>query len=275
MKKTKIFFCLAALLLAGGMAFAGCQPQTEETISLAEAKTLIVNSLEVEDAASAEEKLIAANQHGNRNVFVKLITADVAFEGNFDFGTTITGSVERKNDAWTQYSLESGIIKEYYTNGNVYSKQDSLFEQTNFENSYFGIILQSMDCVYVDFLFLEDAWNEIYRSTVTRKHDKTDYSLTMDIDMAKYVDYVMAKAEEKNLGAEGLFGEGSYLQKNKDEGSVDVVVHFDKNHNIIGLDYTIVSLGSDWNFYTTKLNISKSENNFAAPEWFNIADFQN
>lgn len=51
MKKLRSIFCVALLLLAGTMMFVGCGPNTnnQTTITLAEAKTIIVNALAIDE----------------------------------------------------------------------------------------------------------------------------------------------------------------------------------------------------------------------------------
>ena len=274
MKKLKSILCMA--LIVCSFILVACKskdpdtpPQTpgSTTITLAEAKSTIVNAL----ATNNMEVQSSFFSTSNRNVFTKLNTVEISIEGKFDYGTTISGTAEKNIlGNWTKYSLQSGENYGYYDGDNAYLKNNLDYWTTTFEYSYFGLILQSMDCIYIDLLFLDDAFDSIYGDTVKKISTKDVYTLTMDIDMSKYVDYVMVQCELRDLPAEGLFGEGDYLQRNKDEGSVVLVINFDNDHNILGLDMVINSLYSEsgvTSLQETKINITKSNQEITQPQW--------
>lgn len=278
MKKLKSILCIAFIVCS--FILVACKskdpdvpPQTPEstTITLSEAKSTIVNALAIDNMGVQS----SFSSVSNRNVFTKLNTVEIFMEGKFDYGTTISGTAEKNVFGnWTKYSLQSGENYGYYDGDNAYLKNNSDYGTTTFEYSYFGLILQSMDCVYIDLLFIDDAFNSIYGNTVEKISTKDNYTLTMDIDMSKYVDYVMAQCEIRDLPAEGLFGEGDYLQRNKDEGSVELVINFDNNHRILGLDMAINSLyseGGATSLQETRINITKSSQDITQPQW--VADY--
>ena len=254
---------------------------TEVTLSLSDAKSMVVDSLE----SMTEKTQLNVNRLnsspstvGNRNIFIKLGNTQLLFEGDFDYADTIEGYVHRTTENWDKYSLESGEKKGYFDGENAYSKYEDNYTKESFLESYFGVILYSVDCIYVDLLFIEDAWVSIYENTATRTKKDYGFALTLNVDMSKYVDYVMAKSEEYGLGAEGLIGEGDYKERNKQEGSVELIVRFDKFLNIIGLDMTVVSLGSSGNgdvdFFETNFYLDKYNEEITAPEWFDASDYE-
>ncbi|MGN1200641.1 MAG: hypothetical protein ACI4R8_00050 [Candidatus Caccovivens sp.] len=282
MKKLRIILCLMLMLTMGSGMLVGCENPPKESnvssVSLSQAKEIIVNALTLDENNLQTQHVCATNISENRNVFVKFKTASVSIQGNTDFGDTISGEVERQNLNWTKYSLQSSDNHlEYYDGSNAYSKYNTGLNKNDLNNSYFGIILQSFDAIYIDLLFIEDAWATIYKSQVTKTLSNTGYSFAMNIDMPKYVDYVMAKSQELGLGAEGLFGEDETLQKNKDEGSVSLILKFDTRNKMLELSMEINSLGfdgKDLKFVKTAITISKYNHEIKEPEWFNSEDFQ-
>lgn len=285
MKKLKYFLCVAIVLCMGCLAFVGCKPTDPEdpetppvtppsniTITLDEAKTIINNALDTTEDEDIAQTLQASQSNNgnnkNRNIFVKLKNVEISMNGDFDYDTTISGYAKRNlSGDWKKYSLESGDQVGYFNGSEAYSKYEDNYQVTTFEDSYFGLILQSMDCIYVDLLFVDIAWTNIYNNSVEKNSKQDSYTLSLDIDMAKYVDFVMAECEARGLPAEGLFGEGDYKQKNKDEGTANVVVTMDKNNKIEGLEFSISSLNSDWEFITTTISIKGCKQEISQPQW--------
>lgn len=270
LKKVRIgILGIVAAILCFGLFLTGCGGNLGTTISLSDARTLIVNALALDDTQSSASTLRAASTE-NRNVFVKLGTADIAIKGNTGFGETVSGRVERTGSSWTKYSLEgSDGISEFYDDI-AYSKVDSTVTQNSFDESYFGIILQSFDAIYIDLLFIDDAWDSIYENTVTRTNVTGGYTLTMDVNTANYMDYVNQKGAEMGLGAEGLFGDEEVLEQNKAQGSVSLVATFNNADEIVGLDMSVTSLGSDGestSMETTQISISKTNEEIVQPDW--------
>lgn len=276
MKAKKISFSIVAMLVAifsFSFLLLGCGgKKNTDVLTLNEAKDIVVNSLAMNNSQTAKVLLANVNE-GNRNIFVKLNKAEIQIQGNFGYGTTISGLVERTGENWTKYLLNEGnVFDEYYNGEYAYSRYNSQIETETFDSSYFGVILQSFDCVYIDLLFIDDAWDTIYEDEVVKTNNDNGYTLTMDISMPRYVDYVMAKSAELGLGAEGLFGEGEYLQQNKNEGSADLILTFDNNNQILGLNMSIKALGFDgqeYSFITTTMNITKTSQDIIAPSWIN------
>ena len=79
MEKLKSIVCMALLLVVGCFAFVGYHkednpPENQTTITLAEAKTTIVNALKIDEPqaqAMAMTYALANEQQGNRDIFIK------------------------------------------------------------------------------------------------------------------------------------------------------------------------------------------------------------
>jgi len=295
MKNFKMFLCSLFVLIIGCFAFVGCEKPTDNTppynsgeitetptestdttLTLAEAKEMVVSALAVSEADG--QMLATVPVIGNRNIFVKLKNVEISFSNEASDTSSFDGEVQRINSNWSKYSLSSNDMSEYYDGDNVYVKNGEEKSKTTYSNAYFGnYILPLLDCIYVDLLFIENAWATIYESEATKSVKDYGFMLTMDVNMSKYVDFVMQECESMGLDAsEALFGDGDYRQKNKDEGSVELAIRFDKHLNIIGLDFLINCLGASnnvWNFYESKIILNKCEE-LSAPDWFNPSDYE-
>lgn len=271
MKKIKTLFCLMLVFVVGGVLFAGCNKSTSLTLS--EAQEVIVNALAVSETSKSEVNA----QEGNRNIFIKLGKADINIKGNTDLGESFGGKVERADDKWTKYSLSaSNGTTEYLADNVVFTKIDDEVTESTYEEAIFPIYLQMFEAVFVDDLFTDDAFNTIYNDKVTKNATKNGYSLTMDINMANYVDYVNAKGEEYMEGAsEGLFGnDAETVNRNKTEGSANLVIQFNDANEILGLDLVVNSFlvqgtpdGAEYSLSTTEIAIEKYTGEITAPTW--------
>lgn len=272
MKKGKLFLTFAFVFVLSICSLAGCgNSGKNSTISLATAKETIVEALKIEEVSGQMVLGNSVENQGNRNIFAKLENSAVEIVGNFDYGDTISGYVQRQDAAWTKYVLGCGDEYEYYDGTYAYLK--STQTKTTFDSSHYGIILQSLDCVYLDLLFLDEAFDTIYKDDVLKESTKDGYTYTMGVDMANYVTFVSQKVEEIGIGSEGVFGEGAELQRNKDEGKVDLKITFDKTNNITKVEMVVTCCTGSEQLYDTVINVARAET-FSAPDWFNLEDYE-
>ena len=280
MKLFRKLICLPIIALIAICGLTGCKPnQTTSSISLNEAKNTIINALEIpEDVNLCGYKFLTqrtGSNRGNRNIFAKMSTASVVMTGNFDEGQTIEGKVQKAGKDWKKFVLTTESSKQYYDGTSVYRVAGDEKTILSFDESLYGIILQSMDCMYLDLLFLDEAWDTIYADTVEKTPIKKGYTYTFNIKMANYVEYVTDMATSLGLPTEGLFGDkgsASYI-KNQQEGSTDLIVTFDNSHHITKLQFEIVSFGSSPTPSRTGITISQEKGAVQAPDWFDISDF--
>ena len=284
MKNFRTILCTIFILVFALLSLPACKQNndppaptpTEVTIGLSEAKSMVVNSLEATGTQLQGTRLLSnTSSVGNRNIFVKLKNAEFQMLGNFDVADEIKGRVQRTNSNWTKYSLESGDYYGYFDGTNAYDKEGEVYNKMTFEDSYFGGILQLVDCIYIDLLFIENAWITIYEDTATKTTKDYGFALTMNVNMPRYVDFVMDECYDRGLGdsSEALFGDGFYREQNKQQGSLQLTIRFDKLLNIIGLDMTVTLPdfinGEQTGFYDTTFIVNKAVSEVTAPEWFN------
>ena len=120
---------------------------------------------------------------------------------------------------------------------------------------------------------MDESFDTIYNSEVTKTTTENGYYYIMDVNMSQYVTFVSQKVEAMGIGSEGVFGEGSELQRNKEEGSVALKIIFDNSNNIIKLEMAVTCCTGSAELYDTVINVSKQETEVEAPSWFNIANY--
>jgi len=279
MKLFRKLICLPIIALVVICGLTGCKPnQTTSSISLNEAKNTIINALEIPETAQLctfNSLTKATRNKGNRNIFAKMSTANVVMTGNFDEGQTIEGKVQKTGKDWKKFVLTTENSKQYYDGSSVYRVKGEEKTILSFDESLYGMILQSMDCMYLDLLFLDEAWNTIYADSVEKTPITKGYVYTFNIKMANYVEYVTDMATSLGLSTEGLFGDKdspSYI-KNQQEGSTNLIVTFDNSNHITKLQFEIVSFGSEPTPTRTSIIVSQAKGAVQPPEWFNISDF--
>ena len=255
-------------VLCFGIVVAGCCGNSSSTISLSEAREIVLNALAVDNA---ESMAVRTADVGNRNIFTKFGTAKLSLESGADVGVKLSGLATKTNDEWTEYLItDASGAQEYYDGSIAYLKNNDGYFNNTIDCSFMGVYLYSYDSIFLNLLFIDDAWDTIYGNEVEKIDVDGGYTLTMDIDMSKYVDFVMEKSQEFGLGAEGLFGEDDVLERNKTEGSASLVMTFTNDNEITKLDLAVSSLGfngSDYSFVDTKISVSATTEEIVEPDW--------
>lgn len=257
------------------------EQDSELTISLNEAKNIINAALSMEEPVTLGYTQTSNSIHSNRNVLIKLGTSEFLFES--ESGFLINGNLKRTGNHWAKYSLnyesDGEVMNEYYDGNYVYTKSEEVYFKGEYEDSYLGMVASMLEVMYVDYLFLDSAWDNIYNNSAFKKKRDTGYTLTMDINMANYVEYASDRCEEADLSTESLFGDGTLREMNKEDGSIILVVHFNEKDKLIGIDlliesYTVYGTLEEAVLESSTVSIKKYEGNIHAPEWFNIHDYQ-
>ena len=284
--KLKKILCTLIISICS-LNLSGCKPddtppttpeEKETTLTLNEAKTLINNALSIDGANPVSNR--NSNQ-GNRNIFTKLQTAE--FDFNSQGGLLINGLLQKQGATWVKYALTStsdGVdYNSYYDGEFEYTEADGNYLKSEFGDSYFGLVVQTLDIMYLDILFLDSAWESIYNSSATKTPVTDGYKITLDVDMARYVEYASDMCEDAGIPLDGLFGEGTLQEMNKEDGSISLSVNFDKSLRIIGLDLNITSYavaGSLENatLEDTVISVKKYTGNIQEPTWFDVNNYQ-
>lgn len=296
MRKLRYLFLSLAIIATLGMCLVGCnrtnnsngngasqgQQESNAVLTISETKTIVLNALKVDNANTLNANLnISKSEDGNRNIFVKMGTAYLLIE--WDYTDETFAGLLQKNSLGdiTGFAFEQGTSREYYDGNDVYNECGTSYSKRTFEDAGFAPMFNGFDCIFLDLLFVDEAWGTIYKTDVNKIINNDGYDLNLDIIMPNYCDFVMAKSTQYGLGAEGLFGDGEVLDINKTEGSANLKIKMDKNNNITALIFDVntlyVSGGVDsegTRMGNTKLTVSKYNNTLTAPSWFNIENYQ-
>lgn len=277
MKKFKSILCMALMLVVGCIAFVGCGPKEEDnpppaietTITLAEAKTTIINALKIDEQQVQAMAMTYGNeQQSNRSILLKFGKIDFNVEASvtyyednkvIEIPSRLVADYTGGN--WNEYVLDclslSDDPNKDTEDAKVYNDGENLYYNINGEklsgNMVFmnplNIFVQSY-CDMVETLFTDEAFTTMYNGNVTKTSIDNGYTFTMPIS-------------------------------NTYQG-VNVIVYFD-NHNMItkvemSMEYEIpdpeqeiVTMGKSYG----KMTVIKYNQEITAPNWFDINDYQN
>lgn len=285
MKKFKSILCIALLLVVGCVAFVGCGPKKEEdnppanqtTITLAEAKTTIVNALAInEPQAMAMTYALADEEQGNRDIFVKFGIS----QGILDGKTILDGTTydmpahliaDKTNGTWNKYTLDSTVlsddglhnIKAYFDGENIFSKMDN---QTPTATDFFHNFSQ-MYLTTIETMFSEDAFDIFYSGDVIKTTINNGFTYTMPVNYLSYSKY-LAKQQGYLEQFEESYEKMTEEQKQQlaNLGTVSVVIDFDSNSDITSVKMNMsvtVPNGSQH----SNITITKYTGQITEPQW--------
>lgn len=279
-------FNVCMILICGCFLFAGCGEKSTETISILQAKEIIVNALALDDMTNALEDETFST---NRDVFTKFHNTDVYVESKMSAGemssnTQYMALIEKTNGVWTKYTLSNSLndvsgsetfttsTLEYYDGEYVYTDRDgekskSLFADNMSESQNLSMILVSFD-----YVFLDDAFDIIYQNDVTKTSRPNSYTLTIDLNIFEYANFVMDKCPN----ADGMFGSGETLEKLKTDGFGEMIMTFDSNNQLISINFQMQTFGQTGDLIVpcdATIILTKSNDTVSAPAWFDEADF--
>lgn len=280
-------FALVFALFSLSFFLFGCNETKEQTISLAETKTLIVNALQL-DGISGQE--MTKNSTDNRNIFTKFGKTNISFENdlmaqNLTDTVEMNATIEKNGEAWSKYvldyqtyssnSAEKFGTKEYFDGEKIYKiDYDDSRVVSDFENGTQESMNLSITFLYFDVMFYDGAFESCYQEDVLKVTNENGFTLTIDVDMFNYATFVM---ETIGAGADGLFGDTDMVELLKTEGSGKIVVSFDKNNEIDSLEFQMNILGMAGNEIVpsvVEINLAKFENEINPPDWFDITEFE-
>lgn len=304
MKKLKSILCMALMLVVGCVAFVGCGPKKEDnppenqtTITLAEAKTTIVNALKIDEPqaqAMAMTYALANEQQGNRDIFIKFgKTQFVANKTVYFVGTELQQAVDetiiadKTGGSWNKYLMEvistsnepdnqegMGTLNFYYDGINVYEDYSDYGGDVIVNNDNNN--LSSQELGIVNYLFTDSAFNTLYINEVAKKITETGFTLTLTANMLEFYKYIWNYTGDD---FEEDFN-NMYTQEERDlmlSEPVIVTVNFDKNSNITKVNATTIMYSvspSSQNPSVKKMikqvlnvEITKYTGEIAEPQW--------
>lgn len=283
--QAKVLYSNVILLMLVFMCFLliGCaDPETtdedkytETTISLQQAKEIIVQSLAMEDNKSNRDIFNIWNKVQITGM-VHNVEPSVDDEMNMEFDVRFN----YQNSTYHEIIVESihpsaGVSKSYSPNG-----QD-LYQYLNelpYGKNEFNDAALFFDGLGYNPKF-SDSDFEIYLNDVVKKGYSNNFNLILnfDMDMKKYLEYIQSfypNNYEENVGTI----QGTYVQMTNNQPTVNVFgeINIEFTDNVISKITANIGLQSGEEYYT-KMNstLTKYDGEVTTPEWFDIADFEN
>lgn len=244
---------IIAVILCFGFLLTGCggnkgDNPTTTTISLSEAKTIIVNALEIEEPQTQvlTYTLNEQAENGNRDIFEKLglftyseKAVAIEYETGQDLSnqfTQISGQYSYKNSEYVKYLASLGDSELFYlTNGIRYYNDGSTTQtvQSTFIDEY-NIILCNA--------FNNELFDNAYQQDVEKETLSSGYTLTLNADYKKFV---------SSLYGEDYSSYDSLIPAElKDWSKVSIIITFDNNDQITKAVLNINSISP----YQTSVN---------------------
>ena len=288
--QAKVFYSNLILLMLIFMSFifVGCaEPEkteedkyTETTITLQEAKEIIIQSLVMDDIKSnrdifniwANVQAIGTIHHFDavHNTDVTDITSDYNIKFDYQNSTYQEIIIEINN-------MPAGDAKVYSPNGqDLYLYLNDLpYKKTKFSEA----MLIAEGPGYIP--KFTDSDFEIYQDKVVKKGYKNNYNLILNLDMEKYLEYISSSLYpgdyEENVGTipESY---SALLTETDNEPAIEWLgeVNIEFTNNAISKITSNIRLQRDVDYYTEMFfTYSKYEGEITTPEWFDITEFEN
>ncbi|MCM1404267.1 MAG: hypothetical protein NC133_02060 [Prevotella sp.] len=298
MKKFRLFLCLVCVLVVG-LTFGACgtpQKDTNEqpgplqtTITLAEAKEIIVNALAIESLQM--HTMAATDGQGNRDLLEKMgkftldeVRTDVDVDTQKTFYKSRSNGIYQyhnytfenfySNDLSADYEYNPGEYEfEYYaTDGQGYKKQNNRVAKIN-ENIFEAYCTDRFAMVKA--LFYDEAFSSVYGNEAIKVSHDNGYSLTLQGDFKgfQFYWYILSGMDPDNFDSLWLPYEKEcqerYTQEVIDACHLKVTINFDNQDNIIGAVADAVALSpGDYNVQTSYLfTFTKTDAEIEQPQW--------
>ena len=276
-----IIFCIGFLLTG-----CGGNDNKTTTISLSEAKTIIVNALAI-DQPQVQTMTLA--EQGNRDVFVKFGKTKISLigESKMEWGSQkqITSIIADKTGGnWNKYILEDSLdtvifgeitTLEYFDGEYVFTNYNGEISKTEFSSSIVGILPNdSAQLLIFDKMFSDDAFETIYKKDVKRTDGNDGFSLAVDINVYDFWVFMLKQAMGDNYQDIVDSVDETFLNKLKNEATAQLVINFNNNEDIQNLTLTMTSFGqADDTIIPTSQTITAERytGEITQPQW--VTDF--
>lgn len=307
----KIFaVLLVAIMLCCGFFLAGCKDgnekddedtnpgtQSSTTISLSEAKTIIVNALALdEDSSSAE-------QQGNRDLFEKFGMVQLNLQSGAQDYTT--GEMDSQDELVAYYEYSNNSIQKYNASGSSISAEYgetayqeyspdyiTMYRDTNgtitempvsTDESLEGEYADSEDMAVEDLInqmFRDEAFEKVYEENVVKNSVDNGFTLTLSSDYKGFIRLSSLDLPDDEFdmiwGLMSIFIVG-IPQELKDAEKFEISINFDENEQITSLEFSLVygimdefsseSEVASYSKNSMNITISKYAGEITEPQW--------
>ena len=276
---------IVAVILCFGFLLTGCGGNKDavSTISLSEAKTIIVNALEIDEPQA--QLMTLAEEQSNRDAFVKFGKSKVSLNGKADMGensqdTMQTIIVDKNGGNWNKYVLEDKLIYaglgemttlEYFDGEYVFTNYNGNISVTEPSSSVVGILQNySAQLLIFDKMFSDVAFETLYKNEVEKRNCDNGFSLTINIDTYEFWIFLMQQLTGDNYQEIINSISETLLNKLKNEATTQLVVNFDNNEDMQNLTLSMTSFSqSDDTIIPTTQTITAEEytGEITEPQW--------
>lgn len=276
---------IVAVILCFGFLLTGCGGNKDavSTISLSEAKTIIVNALEIDEPQA--QLMTLAEEQSNRDVFVKFGKSKVSLNGKADMGensqdTMQTIIVDKNGGNWNKYVLEDKLMYaglgemttlEYFDGEYVFTNYNGNISVTEPSSSVVGILQNySAQLLIFDKMFSDVAFETLYKNEVEKRNYDNGFSLTINIDTYEFWIFLMQQLTGDNYQEIINSISETLLNKLKNEATTQLVVNFDNSEDMQNLTLSMTSFSqSDDTIIPTTQTITAEEytGEITEPQW--------
>lgn len=276
---------IVAVILCFGFLLTGCggNKDTVSTISLSEAKTIIVNALEIDEPQT--QLMTLAEEQSNRDVFVKFGKSKVSLNGRADMGensqdTMQTIIVDKNGGNWNKYVLEDKLMYaglgemttlEYFDGEYVFTSYNGNISVTEPSSSVVGILQNySAQLLIFDKMFSDVAFETLYKNEVEKRNNDNGFSLTINIDTYEFWIFLMKQLAGDNYQEIINSISETLVNKLKNEATTQLVVNFDNNEDMQNLTLSMTSFSQyDDTIIPTTQTITAEEytGEITEPQW--------
>lgn len=307
----KVLSILAIVaMLCCGFFLTGCKDKDDNktqsntsTISLSEAKTIIVNALKIDGTQTmtyAQSENISSAEQGNRDILEKLGIMEIVSDStsydydtnSLDQETNSQGYFSYQNYNFVEYSLiqNSTVVISVENHLNSVYQEYSMDGQNAYVNENNNIsLIQLIDGNYgywntygnanigiMKGLFTDKAFEMAYSNEVIKNKTDMGYSLKLTLDEKGYTRLMTLDSmtdeefEVYWLEYKSIFEQADAGYNNK----INVVINFDNNEDIIDVSmladyvYTTISDYSTKNYkIISSFTIKKYAGEITEPDW--------
>jgi hypothetical protein len=308
MKKLNLILFMTFAFVISSLTLVACKPQnpntpqtstpTTTTITLAEAKTTIINSLALDETQPQIIAVALSDQPttnvGNRNLLEKLGKIELSLNtisksypnNEVTLQTTINGQYEYFHGDFTQYTMSftdstEGTLYEYSSDyktafvksGTSITNHTITKGALGYSDTAGGMMIQMFNA-----LFTDKAFEVSYEDTVTKNTKESGFELVLTLSLKGYSRLLtidsMSDAEFETYWQTTQAYFDNMPQELKDYQSFTLSINFDNDSNILDTTLTcnsgsFMDMNGNIKYYKTEsqLKIAKYNNEITQPQW--------
>lgn len=288
MKKLKLILCMAFMFVIGCACLVACNTKEENppnqttTITLAEAKTIIVNALAINEPSQLMLATANEQNEGNRDLLEKLgkftfsnvAQAVKADDPSFIYqsGTgSSTGTMEYKSGSTTKFIMSMDNVENYYyDNDTTYVYGDDNQCHILGSNTMARSLSDSLKNI-----FSETAFDYAFKNNVNKVTTNNSYTLELTMDYSDYFRIIVDKYFDEEYKVQYDEFQNSIPKNLRDWQNVSLLITLDSNDQISSVELSLKNISAqghpsgniDYIKVTTDIEITKFTGTITQPQW--------